>query len=100
MHYLKISRSNLPGSYFGPILPFVNSGSDPRLQQAANRPESDPFVSPKTASVGRLRAVGRAAGLAMALAFAAQAGNAQSVWQAIKQFIGLHGKPEPASASV
>jgi len=78
----------------------VNSGSDPRLQQAANRPESDPFVSPKTASVGRLRAVGRAAGLAMALAFAAQAGNAQSVWQAIKQFIGLHGKPEPASASV
>ena len=36
----------------------------------------------------------------MALAFAAQAGNAQSVWQAIKQFIGLHGKPEPASASV
>src|SRR5437879_3730174 len=36
----------------------------------------------------------------MALAFAAQAGNAQSVWQAIKQFIGLHGKPQPASASV
>ena len=33
-------------------------------------------------------------------AFAAKTGSAQSVWQVIAQFIGLHGKPEPASANV
>ena len=30
----------------------------------------------------------------------AQPGKAQSIWQVISQFIGLHGKPEPASANV
>jgi HEAT repeat protein len=34
------------------------------------------------------------------LSFAAKTGRAQSVWQVIAQFIGLHGKPEPASANV
>jgi hypothetical protein len=34
------------------------------------------------------------------LAFAAGTGNAQSIWQRIAQFIGLHGKPQPASAGV
>ena len=42
--------------------------------------------------------------LAVALAFlgliVAGSVQAQSVWQAISQFIGLHGKPEPASANV
>jgi hypothetical protein len=34
------------------------------------------------------------------LAFAVRNSSGQSVWQVISQFIGLHGKPEPASANV
>jgi HEAT repeats len=33
-------------------------------------------------------------------ALAVKTGSAQTVWQVIAQFIGLHGKPEPASANV
>ena len=40
------------------------------------------------------------AGLLLMLAFAVRNGSAQSVWQVISRFIGLHGKPEPASANV
>jgi HEAT repeat protein len=32
--------------------------------------------------------------------FVAKTGQAQSIWQVISQFIGLHGKPEPSSANV
>jgi len=31
---------------------------------------------------------------------AGKAGSAQAIWERIAQFIGLHGKPEPASANV
>jgi HEAT repeat protein len=34
------------------------------------------------------------------IALAVKTGSAQSVWQVISRFIGLHGKPEPASANV
>ena len=78
----------------------VNTGSNPRLQEAATPPENRPFGSPKGPSLGRSRLLGFAVGLFIAMAFAAKAGSAQSVWQAITQFIGLHGKPEPASANV
>jgi len=33
-------------------------------------------------------------------ALAVKTGRAQTMWQVIEQFIGLHGKPEPASANV
>src|SRR5215467_2179068 len=78
----------------------MNTGSDPRLQEAARRSECSPFASPKEPSLGRLRLLGIAVGLLVALVFGSQSGSAQSVWQAIAQFIGLHGKPEPASANV
>ena len=74
---------------------------DERLQQTAAWPEADPFSpikrEPPTSPV-------RFVVLALALIslFVLTLGNskAQSVWQRIAQFIGLHGKPEPASANV
>jgi HEAT repeat protein len=38
--------------------------------------------------------------LLLILALVARNGSAQSIWQVIARFIGLHGKPEPASANV
>src|SRR5262249_53948856 len=48
---------------------------------------------------GRFRLLAIAVALSLTVAIAVQ-GNAQSVWQKIAQFIGLRGKPEPASANV
>jgi hypothetical protein len=42
----------------------------------------------------------RFAGLLLTVIATAEAGRAQSVWDRIAEFIGLHGKPAPASASV
>lgn len=39
-------------------------------------------------------------GVMLLLALAVGTGSAQSTWQRIAQLIGLHGKPEPGSASV
>jgi hypothetical protein len=78
----------------------VNSGDDPRLQQNADKPESDPFRSTKPSSLRISRVLVVGAALLASLVFAAEGGNAQSVWQKIAQFIGLRGKPEPASANV
>jgi hypothetical protein len=39
-------------------------------------------------------------GILLMIAFGVRTGRAQSVWQVISRFIGLHGKPEPASANV
>ena len=79
----------------------MNSGPDPRLQQLASQAESDPFSpiqrTPKGSLKRRLVAI---AGLIFMFALAAKTGSAQSAWQVIAQFIGLHGKPEPASANV
>lgn len=76
----------------------MNAGSGPDLQQAANRPGSDPFGS-SSRPAGRFRLVAIAVAVSLVLTLAAQ-GRAQSVWQVIAQFIGLRGKPEPASANV
>jgi hypothetical protein len=79
----------------------VNSGPDPRLQQLASQADSDPFSpiqrTPKESPKRPLVAI---AGLIFMFVLAAKTGSAQSVWQVIAQFIGLHGKPEPASANV
>jgi HEAT repeats len=76
----------------------VNTGSDPRLQQAASQPNTDPFSAP--VRTRRLRPVVLVAALLSVVGLAVAAGSAQAVWQQLAQFIGLHGKPEPASANV
>jgi len=40
------------------------------------------------------------AGLVLMLIFTSQTASGKSVWQRIANFIGLHGKPQPASANV
>jgi hypothetical protein len=76
----------------------VNTGSDPRLQQAASQANIDPFSAP--VRTRRRRPVVLVAALLSVVGLAVAAGSAQSVWQQLAQFIGLHGKPEPASANV
>lgn len=74
---------------------------DRRIQEAANQPNSDPFGPVQyrqTPSSKRPLVI--LAGLLLMLALAVRNGSAQSVWQVISRFIGLHGKPEPASANV
>ena len=79
----------------------MHIGSDRGLQQAANRPDADPFCPQNTASVAHgKRPVALLFVVVFLIAFAVGTGSAQSVWQRIAQFIGLHGKPEPASANV
>ncbi len=77
------------------------NGGDPVIQRAAREPDADPFGG----SIRRdANPSARPRFLAVALAFlgliVVGGVQAQSAWQAISQFIGLHGKPEPASASV
>ena len=79
----------------------MNSSPDPRLQQAASQPNSDPCGPIQYGHAPRSkRPLVIIAGLFLILAFAVRNGSAQSVWQVISRFIGLHGKPEPASANV
>lgn len=40
------------------------------------------------------------AAVAALLGFFAHTGRAQSVWEVVSRFVGLHGKPEPASANI
>jgi hypothetical protein len=61
-----------------------------------NRPP-DPAVRPATRRRGPLTFVGV---VVVLLTLAVGNGRAQSIWEQIAQFIGLPGKPEPASANV
>lgn len=79
----------------------MNSGSEQRFEQAAGQPDTGPVYradGPSGGGSGR-RFLAFAAFL-LILALFAKNGSAQSVWQIIARFIGLHGKPEPASANV
>jgi hypothetical protein len=79
----------------------VNTSPDQRLQQAATRPDGDPF-SPQSGSPSATsrRPLAIFAGLILLMVLAVKTGAAQAALQGIAQFIGLHGKPEPASANV
>jgi len=79
----------------------VSSSPDSRLAKAAKQPNSDPFTSSSNVQCQpSRRPLVIIAGLLFALVAFATTGNAQSVWERVAHFIGLHGKPEPASASV
>jgi HEAT repeats len=79
----------------------VNTAPDPRLQQAASQPETNPFARPDNSAVNSSRrSLVLIAGAICLVGLAVGTGSAQSVWQQIAQFIGLQGKPEPASANV
>jgi hypothetical protein len=72
----------------------------PGIEKAATQPDANPFGSTgRTASTPK-RLLALSVGIAMIAVLAVRTGSAQSVWQVISQFIGLHGKPEPASANV
>jgi hypothetical protein len=77
----------------------MNAGPDPQLQQAANRPENDPFPVERTPD-GTSRRRLTLAGAVFLILLVMGTGSAQSMWQRIAEFIGLRGKPEPASANV
>jgi HEAT repeats len=78
----------------------MNPVPDQELQQAATQSDRDPFsVGLRSCRLSR-RALVLFGGVILLLAVGVGTGSAQSVWQHIAQFIGLRGKPEPASASV
>ncbi len=79
----------------------VSSGPDTRLATSANQPDADPFKASSNVPKGPSRRPFLVtAGLLFTLVVAARTGSAQSLWERIAHFIGLHGKPEPASANV
>jgi hypothetical protein len=86
----------MPGSYTST----VDTNPDPRLQQAASRPELDP-LSPEGPRLNRsgARWIAIGAGILLGSLFMG-AGKAGAAWQEIAQLLSLHGKPEPASANV
>src|SRR5262249_25991167 len=78
----------------------VTTDRDPRLEQAALRPDADPLAAANASSrrsASRWLAVG--IGILLGLCFMGK-GTARAAWQEIAQFLSLKGKPEPASASV
>jgi HEAT repeat protein len=77
----------------------MNAGPDPQLQQAASRPESDPFPVQRTPDGTSRRRI-MLVGAAFLILLVVGTGSAQPMWQRIAEFIGLRGKPEPASANV
>jgi hypothetical protein len=77
----------------------VTSYPDPRIEQAATLPGSDPL----TAEIARPRrwlVIGAVVGGMLAGALFMETGFARAAWQEIAQLLSLHGKPEPASANV
>jgi HEAT repeats len=78
----------------------MNTVSDRRLQQAAKQSEDDHFSAEVTSRGINRRTIAIFAGVVLLLLLGVRTGAGQSVWQRIAQFIGLHGKPGPASASV
>jgi HEAT repeat protein len=77
----------------------VTTNPDPRLEQAATRPEIDP-LSPESASPGRWFSIAAVVTGILAGALFMGTGTARAAWQEIAQLLSLHGKPEPASANV
>jgi len=73
---------------------------DPGLEKAATQPDANPFGSTGLTVPAPKRLLALMVGIDMIAFVAVRTGSAQSVWQVISQFIGLHGKPEPASANV
>lgn len=70
---------------------------DPRLQQAALQPDSDP-LTPQP-SGGRTRFL-LLLGLVLVIALFISTGKARAAWDEIAQILSVKGKPEPASANV
>jgi len=77
----------------------VSTNPDPRLEQAATRPENDPLSSESASPRRRVAVVAAVTGM-LAGALFLGTGKAQAAWQEIAQLLSLHGKPEPASANV
>jgi len=78
----------------------VNSGPDPRLQQAAPHQEIDPLSSGDRGTGGGWRTVAVVTAASLLAALLAGTGTARAAWQEIAQLLSLQGKPEPASANV
>jgi hypothetical protein len=78
----------------------VSQTSDPRLQEAALRPEADP-LSPRNTGAprGAFRLIALAI-LALLGGLFVATGTARAAWQEVAQLLSLGGKPEPASANV
>jgi HEAT repeat protein len=72
---------------------------DPRLQQAAARPENDP-LAPESARPRRWFAIIAIVAGALGGALFMGTGTARAAWDELAQLLSLHGKPEPASANV
>jgi hypothetical protein len=72
---------------------------DPRLEQAAARPESDPLAPPPT-NPRRWFAISATVAGVLTVALVMSAGSVRAAWQEIAQLLSLHGKPEAASANV
>ena len=77
----------------------MTSNPDPRLEQAATRPEVDP-LSPQSSSARRWIPLAAIVAGSLAGTLVMGTANARAAWQEIAQLLSLHGKPEPASANV
>ena len=78
----------------------MNQASDPRLEQAALRPDAGPFLpqGPRPRG-GAFRLIALVALVILASLFVGT-GKARAAWEDIAQLLSLGGKPEPASANV
>src|SRR5262249_6184155 len=86
--------------FFIAILPAMNTRPDGSMQRAGHQAASHPFASDRGTRVLSHRVLSILGVLALVVLIGVGTGTAQSVWQRIAQFIGLRGKPEPASANV
>jgi hypothetical protein len=77
----------------------MNGMPDSGLQQAGNRADCDPFSRPKSRFFPRVLVLLFGA-IVLVLALTLDTKTAQAAWDGIAQFIGLKGKPAPASANV
>lgn len=104
----EVHANSRPGHLFGNVLTICPSiytlpvpSNEEQLREAAARPDVDPFGPVRRVSTGGPnRAFIVAVSLLILFGLGVGNGRAQSVWEKIAQFIGLHGKPEPASANV
>ena len=77
----------------------MTTNPDPRVEQAAARPENDPLAPGRANPRRGVAIVAVVAGMLGGALFLGT-GNAQAAWQEIAQLLSLHGKPVPASANV
>jgi len=77
----------------------MNGTPESDLQQAGNRADCDPFSRPKGRFFPRILVLLFGA-IVLVLALTLDTKTAQAAWDGIAQFIGLKGKPAPASANV